>query len=265
MKRCKVKPYEGDKKYIFISYCHKDYTMVFPIIERLSADGYRVWFDEGIDPGSEWPEIIADHLNSCALCVAFVSQNSVNSHNCKREINFALLKKKPFISVVLNETVLSLGMEMQLSATQAIFKHRLSSDEEFFQKLYKTQLLAECRSKPADQIKTEYQNAFLFFLTRKTTGEKIHIYKDKFNIGRSETSADYRILNNCTVGRVHAVITVKGDKCYLTDSHSQNGTFINDKQIVPERIYEICNRDRIRFSNEEFTFNLVKKKPRYNI
>ena len=120
MRRCSVKPYEGQEAYIFISYCHKDRASVFPIIEQMARDGYRVWYDEGIDPGSEWPEIIASHLNGSAACIAFITENAVNSHNCKREINFALLKKKPFISVILEPVQMSMGMEMQLAATQAM-------------------------------------------------------------------------------------------------------------------------------------------------
>ena len=56
MLRCNVKPYEGDKEFIFISYSHKDNALVFPVIEKLAENGFRVWYDEGIDPGSEWPD-----------------------------------------------------------------------------------------------------------------------------------------------------------------------------------------------------------------
>lgn len=143
MKRCKVRPYEGTEKYIFISYCHKDKMFVFPIIEQLRKDGYRIWYDEGVDPGSEWPEIIASHLNGCAACIAFITENSLNSHNCRREINFALLKKKPFVSIILENVKMSLGMEMQLSATQSIFKYKLPTDAEFFEKLYEAKFLRE--------------------------------------------------------------------------------------------------------------------------
>lgn len=152
MKRCSAKPYEGNENYIFVSYCHKDKKFIFPIIERLVHDGYRVWYDEGIDPGSEWPEIIARHLNGCATCIAFISDNSLNSHNCRREINFALLKKKPFISIVIEPVEMSLGMEMQLSATQSIFKYTLPSEEEFFQKLYEAKFLMNSYDKPNPSI-----------------------------------------------------------------------------------------------------------------
>ena len=148
MKRCSAKPYEGQDKYIFASYCHRDRAYVFPIIEQLTKDGYRVWYDEGIDPGSEWPEIIARHLNSSAVCLAFITANSLNSHNCRREINFALLKKKYFISVILEPVQMSLGMEMQLSSSQSIFKYTLSSEKEFFLKLYEAKELENCEGSP---------------------------------------------------------------------------------------------------------------------
>ncbi len=152
MKRCSAKPYEGDKDYIFISYCHKDRALVFPVIERLAYDGYRVWYDEGIDPGSEWPEIIAQHLGGARVCLAFISENSCNSHNCRREISFALLKKKFFVSVMLEEVEMSAGMEMQLSSSQSIYKYKLPTQEEFFDKLYETKMLEECRGTPDHSV-----------------------------------------------------------------------------------------------------------------
>lgn len=152
MRRCSVKPYEGQENYIFVSYCHKDKAHVFPVIEQLARDGHRVWYDEGIDPGSEWPEIIAHHLSACSVCLAFISQNSLNSHNCRREINFALLKKKTFISVIIEPVQMSLGMEMQLSSAQSIFKYKLPTQSEFFEKLYSAQELKSCLSCRDDSI-----------------------------------------------------------------------------------------------------------------
>ena len=46
-----AKPYKGSDNYIFISYAHKDIEEVLSFIERLQAEGFNVWFDEGIDPG----------------------------------------------------------------------------------------------------------------------------------------------------------------------------------------------------------------------
>ena len=58
----KIKPYEGNRPYIFISYAHANSPAVMQITEVLSERGYRIWYDEGIEVGSEWPEYIAEHL-----------------------------------------------------------------------------------------------------------------------------------------------------------------------------------------------------------
>lgn len=148
MIRCSFKPYEGDEAYTFISYSHKDKALVFPILERMAEDGYNIWYDEGIDPGSEWPETIANHLDNCSSFIAFISNNSLSSANCRREINFALKKNKPFISIVLEEVEMSLGMDMQLSANQSIFKHLFENEEDFFAKLYEAKFLIRTASLP---------------------------------------------------------------------------------------------------------------------
>ena len=61
MERCAVKPYKGNEKYVFVSFSRQDKQKAFPIIEQLVNDGYRVWFDEGLDFGSEWTETVYVH------------------------------------------------------------------------------------------------------------------------------------------------------------------------------------------------------------
>ena len=87
--------YEGREPYIFISYAHKDSHRVLPIVEALAEKGYRIWYDAGIEAGTEWPEYIATHLLSCGAMLAFLSESFDSSHNCRREINYAIDKKKP--------------------------------------------------------------------------------------------------------------------------------------------------------------------------
>lgn len=127
--------YEGKEKYIFISYAHKDSDIVLRIMSALQEEGYRIWYDDGIIPGSEWPENIAMHLNDAAMVIAMISPNSMASHNCRREINFALSKQKPFLSVVLEPTEMSLGMEMQLSAQNIVMRQNYSRWEDFIYKI----------------------------------------------------------------------------------------------------------------------------------
>ena len=155
MKKCSAVPYEGEEDYLFISYSHKDSEIVIPILEKLEEAGYRIWFDEGIDPGSEWPETIADHLNRASVCVGFITENYLNSQNCRRELNFALKKQIPFLAIMLEDVKMSLGVEMQLSAYQAIYKYKLPSDEKFFEKFNSTKSIISSRRKadPAPEEK----------------------------------------------------------------------------------------------------------------
>lgn len=140
-----LRAYEGKEKFAFISYAHKDSERVLRILHRMAREGYRVWYDEGIAPGSEWPENIAQHLNDCAVAVAFVSNNSIASANCRREVTFALAKHKPFLGILLEPTEMSLGMEMQLSAQQCILRHNYTDEEEFIQKILSSPDLQPCR------------------------------------------------------------------------------------------------------------------------
>ena len=43
------KAYEGNEAYIFISYSHKDTELAFQVMNSLQAEGYRLWYDDGIE------------------------------------------------------------------------------------------------------------------------------------------------------------------------------------------------------------------------
>ena len=123
------------ENYVFISYAHKDSAVVLPCIEAMKKNNINLWFDEGIQAGSEWPEYIAEKVMSCTKFVLFVSRAYLESQNCKRELNFAISQKKDVLSVFIEEVNLSPGMEMQLGTYQAIFKNRFSNDKAFHNSL----------------------------------------------------------------------------------------------------------------------------------
>ena len=131
--------YEGDKPYIFISYSHKDRREVFQVIRQLQHKGFRVWYDEGIHPGTQWDDVIAARLNDCGYIIAFISKNYMQSENCKDEINFARDLNKERLLVYLEETKLSPGMSMRLSRLQAIYKYKYTISDDFYQKLFTAQ------------------------------------------------------------------------------------------------------------------------------
>lgn len=136
--------YRGDKPYLFISYAHKDSATVYPILKNLQKRGWRMWFDEGIDPGNEWTAFIEKALTGCGQVLSFISVNSVESLNCRQEINLAIDDKKPVLAVHLEETELKYGLRLRMSAFQAVMKYRIESDDEFFRALDRG-LLQTCR------------------------------------------------------------------------------------------------------------------------
>lgn len=131
----KTHPYSGKKSYVFISYAHKDKKEIYPIIEKLINDGYRVWYDEGIDPGTEWDENIAKHIEECGYFIPFISENYLKSSNCKDELNFARDLDKDRFLVYLQNINLPSGMNMRLSRLQNIHKYAYDSFDEFYKKL----------------------------------------------------------------------------------------------------------------------------------
>ena len=139
------KPYEGSEPYIFISYAHADREDVFAVLSELYARGYRIWFDEGITPGSEWPENIAQHLSAASLVIAFITPRSIASANCRREITFALSRDIPFLSVFLEKTEVPLGIELQLSAQQSVLRYNYTNQADFIERLCSCPDLAPCR------------------------------------------------------------------------------------------------------------------------
>ncbi len=124
--------YRGREPYIFVSYAHADSARVFKEIARLNEVGFHVWYDEGIAPGNEWTDEIADALAKCSVFVVMLTPVSAPRENVQNEINFALDEKKPFLAVHLEETTLRRGLKLQIGTKQAILKYNMSEDEYLF-------------------------------------------------------------------------------------------------------------------------------------
>lgn len=126
--------YKGKEPYMFISYAHVDSPTVYPIILEFNDMGYNVWYDEGIEPGIEWPEEIANALDRCSLFVVFITPAAAGSLNVRNEINFALSKNLPFIAIYIKDTELTPGLRLQMGSKQAILKYNM--DDESFRRKY---------------------------------------------------------------------------------------------------------------------------------
>jgi len=117
--------YEGDGPYVFVSYSHKDSSSVYPEITWLRDCGFNVWYDEGIEAGTEWSEELANRIEGGMLFLYFITPESAESQNCRNEVNYAVTNGIPTLAVHLKKTDLSGGLSLSLSARQAILKHAM--------------------------------------------------------------------------------------------------------------------------------------------
>lgn len=131
-----IPAYKGAKSYLFTSYSHKNMRVVFKIIKELSKSRYRIWYDEGIEPGNEWPEVVGKAVVKCSQFLVFMSRNAATSRNVRNEINLAFSENKDILVIFLEDTRLSEGMKLQIGAVQFINKYE-STEKEFYSKLKK--------------------------------------------------------------------------------------------------------------------------------
>jgi pSer/pThr/pTyr-binding forkhead associated (FHA) protein len=81
-------------------------------------------------------------------------------------------------------------------------------------------------------------------------GKVIHIKDEKFFVGRSD-SCQLRPKSE-SVSRRHCAIVQKDGRVLLLDLKSRNGTFVNEKQLSPDKAKILKSGDKIRIGQLEF-------------
>ena len=98
-------PYTGNEPFIFVSYAHRNSETVMDVISAMRNSGLRLWYDEGIPAGSDWPKSIRDRVYAADTVLFFVSKESLDSPNCFSEIKTASSLGKRIVAVKLDDTV----------------------------------------------------------------------------------------------------------------------------------------------------------------
>jgi hypothetical protein len=122
--RYSIEAYRGDAPFAFVSYAHEDAERVFEELGHLRDAGLRFYYDEGIHPGHAWHDDLAAAIERCAVFVIFLTERSVQSRNCLRELTFALDRGREVIAVHLDPVTLPSGLQLALGDRQAILRHR---------------------------------------------------------------------------------------------------------------------------------------------
>lgn len=136
--------------YAFISYSHKDGSTVIQYIDRMRKKGYQLWYDDGIDPGTEWDENIAAHIDHCSYFIAFISNNYIQSNNCKDEVNYARDQDKNRLLIYLEDCQIPSGMAMRLNRLQSIYAYKYPNLDDAMNKIFSAKGIECCWSEDED-------------------------------------------------------------------------------------------------------------------
>jgi len=93
---------------IFISYSQQDRHRVEPLVDALTAEGYRVWWDLEIRAGESFDELIETTLKKVRCVITLWSRHSVASKWVRAESAWAYDHGK-FVSIRIDE-----GIELPL-------------------------------------------------------------------------------------------------------------------------------------------------------
>ena len=79
---------------LFISYARENRPDVDELVRDLEALGYPAWVDSSLRGGQTWWEEILRRIAECDAFVVIVSQHTLHSVACRRELEWALALKK---------------------------------------------------------------------------------------------------------------------------------------------------------------------------
>lgn len=127
--------YEGKDPYFFASFHQDDRARVLGILEKLDMRGFRFWLDDGISPGMETDEIIAEHIENCDLFIAFISGNYLNFLDKVDELNYSRDVNKEYLLIYLEDVELPHGLDMRFMRSRNIKAFSLSDDDVYSQLL----------------------------------------------------------------------------------------------------------------------------------
>lgn len=106
--------------YIFISYSHQDTALVAEILQMMQENHFRFWYDEGIESGSQWDDVLYERITGCTQFVCFFTHNAVLSEHVKNEVHLAKKYGKQILPVFLDDVTLRGGLELALDRKQSL-------------------------------------------------------------------------------------------------------------------------------------------------
>ncbi|MBQ7444894.1 MAG: TIR domain-containing protein [Clostridia bacterium] len=150
-----ISVYRGNEPFVFISYSHRDTDIVLQILSKLQEKGFRIWFDAGIEVGTEWPARIGVHIKRCAAAIFFITKEYVKSHNCKREVVESIGYGVETVNVFLEEdVVIPDDIELDQREENTILAWQDSDPDHIVERICKIEALSDCTDGSFDYADT---------------------------------------------------------------------------------------------------------------
>lgn len=86
-----------------------------------------------------------------------------------------------------------------------------------------------------------------------STGDVYEVTSNPFTIGKSQTCN--LVIADKVVSRHHAEVVQYGDKYFIKDLSSTNGTFINGNKLMADTDIELKDGQEIIFANKKFIYH----------
>jgi hypothetical protein len=106
--------------HIFVSYAHEDRSRVEPFAGLLRQQGWAVFLDDQIPGAGQWPAELHKAIRTSRVVIVMLSPDAMNSTHVLNEINVALGTGRAIVPVMLEDTVLSPGVELLIGSRQSI-------------------------------------------------------------------------------------------------------------------------------------------------
>lgn len=112
--------------------------------------------------------------------------------------------------------------------------------------------------KPKEPLYSEEKTTFLGandknpILKDLSTGDVYEVTSNPFTIGKSQTCS--LVIADKVVSRHHAEVVQYGDKYFIKDLSSTNGTFINGNKLMSDTDVELKDGQEIIFANKKFVY-----------
>ena len=113
--------------------------------------------------------------------------------------------------------------------------------------------------RPKEPLYSEEKTTFLGandknpILKNLNTGDVYEVTSNPFTIGKSQTCN--LVIADKVVSRHHAEVVQYGDKYFIKDLSSTNGTFINGNKLMADTDVELKDGQEIIFANKKFVYH----------